>query len=99
MAIEDAWCLGKLVHTFKNNFAAIADQYWKLRRDKTYYVVSTSWRVGKMMHSSWQVALLKLFMRYAPASLLDYQQSKLDDLRYLKKIGEQSSNKLLGLLS
>jgi 2-polyprenyl-6-methoxyphenol hydroxylase-like FAD-dependent oxidoreductase len=62
MAIEDAWCLSLLLHRFKTDFTTIADQYWKLIRDKTHHVVSTSWRVGKMMHSSWQVMLLKLFM-------------------------------------
>jgi 2-polyprenyl-6-methoxyphenol hydroxylase-like FAD-dependent oxidoreductase len=86
MAIEDAWCLSLLIHRFKTDFKTIADQYWKLRRDKTHHVVSTSWRVGKMMHTSWQVTLLKLFMRYAPDSLIDQQQNKLDDLSYLEKI-------------
>lgn len=87
MAMEDAWCLSRLIQKHPEDFASVADRYWKLRREKTHFVVNNSWRVGKMMHSSWQVILLKLFMQYAPESFLDGQQNKLDDISYLKKIG------------
>jgi len=65
--------------------------YYRLRREKVMSIVKTSWQFGRAAHSRnpFKHYLYRALLEYAPAVLLEKQESKLNDLTYLEEIHEK----------
>ncbi|HBV17024.1 FAD-dependent monooxygenase [Chryseobacterium carnipullorum] len=66
-AIEDAYIIDRLLETHQD-FNVVFEKFQKIRRDKVNYIVSTSWKIGKI--SQWEKgnAMRNFLMRLIPES-------------------------------
>ncbi len=89
-AIEDAQCLALCLKSFFPDVEKSFSTYYRLRREKVMSIVKTSWQFGRAAHSRNPVKhyFYRALLEYAPAVLLEKQESKLNDLTYLEEIHE-----------
>ncbi len=66
-AIEDAYVIGRLLESSRD-FNAVFEKFQQIRREKVAYIVSTSWKIGKI--SQWEKGntLRNFLMRLIPES-------------------------------
>ena len=74
--IEDAYVLAKL-YSKNQSTELLFENFEKLRREKVDYVVTNSWRFGKMAHSNMGRMLMKTVMKMTPESVIKKQLEKL----------------------
>ena len=82
-AIEDAYCLARLMDRSTDDLSKVFPIYQSLRSKKVSFIVNTSWRFGTIAHNSLTSHLAKYYFKYAPHSSFIKLERKLNDLSYL----------------
>ncbi|TVR26506.1 MAG: hypothetical protein EA390_14775 [Balneolaceae bacterium] len=87
-AIEDAWCLAKLLQEYPDDFQTACQRYQHLRQKKVMKIVADSWRFGKASHSKNTLFHYgyRFILTHAPEFVIRRQEQFLNRLDYLQKI-------------
>ncbi|WP_127141599.1 FAD-dependent monooxygenase [Flagellimonas marinaquae] len=75
--IEDAYYLANTLKKHNGNLRVALNEFESSRREKVEYVVSNSWRFGKMAHSLVGQFILKSIIRLTPEHKINEQMKKL----------------------
>ena len=88
-AVEDAYVIAKLFSSGKS-LENIFTDYEKLRKKKAYYIVNTSWMLGKIPHieNAFGVWLRNLLLKMIPDAVAAKQIDRVFNLEYLTGIDE-----------
>lgn len=86
-AIEDAYCLAKLLNT-KSSVETAFKQYQKVRIKKTHKIVNQSRRIDKISHweNNFLITLRNNLMRLAPPAANNGLLASIFDINYMKKL-------------
>ena len=87
-AIEDAWCLARLLKKYPDDVETACRRYQKLRQNKVMKIVADSWQFGKAAHSKNPLLHygFRLALTRAPEYFIRRQEAFLNDLSYLDRI-------------
>ncbi len=87
-AIEDAWCLARLLKKYPDDVETACRLYQKLRQNKVMKIVADSWQFGKAAHSKNPLLHygFRLALTRAPEYFIRRQEAFLNDLSYLDRI-------------
>lgn len=82
-AIESAMALSICLNE-ENNIEAAFSSYQKMRKDKTNYIVKTSWMIGKLAQSTNPIVyFLRSFIgKIIPKSMMEKQNKKMFELNF-----------------
>ncbi|CAN5818308.1 MAG: FAD-dependent monooxygenase [Chloroflexi bacterium] len=87
-AIEDGVCLALCLAACGSDVERAFRDYGRLRLKKVAFVVNTSWRIGRAVHSRNPLVyhLARLMVERSPASFVARQERFLSDMSYLREI-------------
>jgi len=87
-AIESAVCLALCLKSDASTIEEKFNTYRRLRLKKVNSIINTSWKLGVAAHSSNPIVhhFYRFILEHSPAPFIRYQERKLNDIAYLKKL-------------